>query len=76
MGVHLGLIYSWLATVAAGYLLAVGPGVGGLIITGRERFDMALVMLGVLILGSVGFFLNRLDYALESHLLRWRPQQG
>ncbi|AWI59436.1 ABC-type nitrate/sulfonate/bicarbonate transport system permease component [Sinorhizobium fredii] len=37
---------------------------------------MALVMLGVLILGSVGFFLNRLAHALESHLLRWRPQQG
>ncbi len=75
-GVHLGLIYSWLATVGAEYFLAVGPGVGGLIIAGRERFDMALVMLGVMILGLVGFFLNRLAYALESHLLRWRPQLG
>ncbi|WP_331376072.1 ABC transporter permease [Sinorhizobium chiapasense] len=74
-GVHLGLIYSWLATVGAEYFLAVGPGIGGLVIAGRERFDMALVMVGVLILGLVGFLLNRLAYALESHLLRWRPQQ-
>jgi sulfonate transport system permease protein len=71
-GVHLGLIYSWLATVGAEYFLAVGPGVGGLIIAGRERFDMALVMVGVIILGLVGFILNRLAATVESYLLRWR----
>ncbi|NRP75321.1 putative aliphatic sulfonates transport permease protein SsuC [Ensifer psoraleae] len=74
-GVHLGLIYSWLATVGAEYFLSVGPGIGGLVIAGRERFDMALVMVGVLILGLVGFLFNRFAYALESYLLRWRPQQ-
>ncbi|MGH6861245.1 MAG: ABC transporter permease, partial [Phyllobacterium sp.] len=71
-GVHLGLIYSWLATVGAEYFLAVGRGVGGLIIAGRERFDMALVMVGVIILGLVGYGLNRLAATAETHLLRWR----
>ena len=71
-GVHLGLIYSWLATVGAEYFLAVGPGIGGLVIAGRERFDMALVMVGVLILGLVGFILNRLAGKVEAHFLRWR----
>lgn len=75
-GVHLGLIYSWLATVGAEYFLAVGPGIGGLVIAGRERFDMAMVMVGVIILGLVGFTLNRLAYSLESYLLRWRPKQN
>ena len=75
-GVHLGLIYAWLATVGAEYFLAVGPGVGGLVIAGRERFDMALVMVGVLVLGFVGFTLNRIAYALEAYLLRWRPKQA
>ncbi|ASW10622.1 ABC transporter permease [Rhizobium sp. 11515TR] len=74
-GVHLGLIYAWLATVGAEYFLAVGPGIGGLVIAGRERFDMALVMVGVFVLGFVGFTLNRLAYALEAYLLRWRPKQ-
>ncbi|RWX81352.1 ABC transporter permease [Neorhizobium lilium] len=74
-GVHLGLIYSWLATVGAEYFLAVGPGIGGLVIAGRERFDMAMVMVGVFILGLVGFSLNRLAYSLEAYLLRWRPRQ-
>lgn len=71
-GIHLGLIYSWLATVGAEYFLAVGPGIGGLVIAGRERFDMALVMVGVIILGLVGFALNRLAGAAEARLLRWR----
>ncbi|MBB4171325.1 ABC transporter permease [Rhizobium sp. BK538] len=71
-GIHLGLIYSWLATVGAEYFLAVGPGIGGLVIAGRERFDMALVMVGVIILGLVGFALNRLASAAEARLLRWR----
>lgn len=75
-GVHLGLIYSWLATVGAEYFLAVGPGIGGLVIAGRERFDMAMVMVGVIILGLVGFSLNRLAYSLESYLLRWRPKRS
>ncbi|MBB3609389.1 ABC transporter permease [Rhizobium sp. BK602] len=74
-GVHLGLIYAWLATVGAEYFLAVGRGVGGLVIAGRERFDMALVMVGVLVLGLVGFSLNRLAHALEAYLLRWRPKR-
>lgn len=71
-GVHLGLIYSWLATVGAEYFLAIGRGVGSLIIAGREHFDMALVMVGVFILGSVGFALNRIAAAAEAYLLRWR----
>ena len=71
-GVHLALIYSWLATVAAEYFMTVGPGIGGLIIAGRERFQMDLVMLGVVILGVVGFSLNTGASLLEARLLRWR----
>ncbi|SFM35216.1 ABC transporter permease [Methylobacterium pseudosasicola] len=71
-GVHLALIYAWLATVAAEYFMTVGPGIGGLIIAGRERFQMDLVMLGVVILGCVGFALNQGAAAVEARVLRWR----
>ncbi|HMK78300.1 MAG TPA: ABC transporter permease [Xanthobacteraceae bacterium] len=71
-GVHLALIYSWLATVGAEYFMTVGPGIGGLIIAGRERFQMDLVMLGVVILGLIGFTLNHAASRLEARLLRWR----
>ncbi|CAH1687072.1 Alkanesulfonates transport system permease protein [Hyphomicrobiales bacterium] len=71
-GVHLALIYSWLATVGAEYFMAVGPGIGGLIIAGRERFEMDLVMLGVVILGLVGFAMNATAERIERHALSWR----
>jgi sulfonate transport system permease protein len=74
-GLHLALIFSWLATVGAEYFMSVGPGIGGLIVEGRERFQMDLVLLGVLVLGLVGWGLNRLAALAESRLVRWRPAQ-
>jgi sulfonate transport system permease protein len=71
-GLHLGLIYSWLGTLGAEYLLAAGPGIGYLMIDGREQFAMDKVMLGVAIAGLVGFSLNALAARAESRLLRWR----
>jgi sulfonate transport system permease protein len=71
-GLHLALINCWLATIATEYFMTVGPGIGGLIIEGRERFQMDLVVLGILVLGLVGFLLNRGGAAVEARLLRWQ----
>jgi sulfonate transport system permease protein len=72
-GVHLALIYSWLATIGAEYFMAVGPGIGGLIIAGRERFEMDMVLLGIVVLGAVGFTIDRLATVLEHRVISWRP---
>ncbi|WFU78161.1 ABC transporter permease [Bradyrhizobium sp. CIAT3101] len=71
-GLHLALIYAWLATIGAEYFMAAGPGIGGLIIAGRERFDMDLVMLGILVVGSIGFLIDRGASWLERRLIPWR----
>lgn len=71
-GVHLALIYSWVASIGSEYFMTVGPGIGGMIIAGRERFEMDLVMLGILILGLVGFLINRSASLVEARLLRWQ----
>jgi sulfonate transport system permease protein len=71
-GIHLALIYSWLATIGAEYFMAIGPGIGGLIIAGRERFEMDMVMLGIIVLGVVGFALDRLASSLEHRFIPWR----
>jgi len=71
-GVHLALIYAWVASIGSEYFMTIGPGIGGLIIAGRERFQMDLVMLGILILGLVGFLINRGASAIEKRLLRWQ----
>ena len=71
-GIHLALIYAWVASIGSEYFMTVGPGIGGLIIAGRERFQMDLVILGILILGLVGFMINRGASVIESRLLRYR----
>jgi sulfonate transport system permease protein len=71
-GVHLALIYAWVASIGSEYFMTIGPGIGGLIIAGRERFQMDLVILGILILGLVGFLINRGASAIEMRLLRWQ----
>jgi len=73
-GLHLALIYSWLATIGAEYFMAAGQGIGRLVIAGRERFEMDLALLGIIILGLVGFALDRLASWLEYRIVPWgRP---
>jgi sulfonate transport system permease protein len=71
-GVHLALVFSWLATIGAEYFLNAGPGIGSLIIEGRDTFAMNLVILGVILLGVVGFTLNAVAEHAERMLVRWR----
>ena len=71
-GLHLALIFAWLATLGAEYLLVSGRGIGNTLIDGREHFWMDLVLFGVLVVGLVGFALNALAGRLEARLLAWR----
>ena len=73
-GLHLALIYSWLATVGAEYFLKSGLGIGNIMIDGREHFLMDQVIFGVAIVGLVGFAFNRIAAAIERRLLRWRQR--
>ena len=71
-GLHLALIYAWLATIGAEYFMTIGPGIGSLMMGARERFEMDLVLLCVLLLGAVGLCLNQGMGWLERRALRWR----
>lgn len=71
-GAQLGLIHAWLATVGAEYFLAKGTGLGGILIEGRDKFDMALVLIGVVLLGAIGVALNRLALAAGARLAPWQ----
>lgn len=73
-GLQLSLIYTWLATLGAEYLLASGKGIGNTLIDGREHFEMDLVLFGVVVIGLVGFVLNSVLGALERRLLAWRER--
>lgn len=73
-GLQLSLIYTWLATLGAEYLLASGQGIGNTLIDGREHFWMDLVLFGVVVIGLVGFVLNFVLGVLEKRLLAWRDR--
>ncbi|MFC0711989.1 ABC transporter permease [Azorhizophilus paspali] len=71
-GLHLGLIYAWLATLGAEYFFSAAPGIGNTMIDGREHFDMDQVIYGLLVVGAVGLVLNRLAARIEARALAWR----
>lgn len=64
-GIYLALIYSWLATLGAEYLLVAGSGIGNFLVDGSEQFRMDLVLFGVILVGFIGALLNALARGVE-----------
>lgn len=76
-GIHLGLIYAWVATIGAEFLLAnFGEGLGNIVIRGRAAFNVELVIFGMLVIGLVGTGFNLAARRLERRVLRWRGAKG
>ncbi|SIO60826.1 ABC transporter permease [Paraburkholderia phenazinium] len=71
-GIYLALIYSWLATLGAEYLLVAGSGIGNTLIDGSEQFRMDLVLFGIIVIGLTGWALNALARAVERAVLARR----
>lgn len=72
-GIYLALIYSWLATLGAEYLLVAGRGIGNTLIDGSEQFRMDLVLFGIIVVGVTGWALNALARAIERAVFARRP---
>ena len=70
-GVHLALIYSWVATIAAEYFFSSAPGVANIITDGRDTLDMPKVISGMILIASIGFVLNSIFTRLEARQLHW-----
>ncbi|RQZ23553.1 ABC transporter permease [Burkholderia sp. Bp9017] len=71
-GLRLAFTKSWLALVVV-ELVASSEGLGYLIVYGRQLFQLDLVMAAVIVVGAVGFVINRLLDALEARLRRGVP---
>jgi sulfonate transport system permease protein len=72
-GVRYGLSHGWLVLVVA-ELLASSEGLGFLIIYGRQLFQLDMVLAAVIVVGSVGWLLDRLLAGVETYALRWRRE--
>ena len=73
VGLQLGLMFAWLATIGSEFLLAnFGHGLGNIVIQGRQAFDVALIIFGMLLIGAIGLVLNAVLVQIEKQLLRWQ----
>jgi sulfonate transport system permease protein len=70
-GLRYGLTHAWNALVAV-ELLASAEGLGYLLVWGRQMFWLDTMMGAMLVIGVIGFVLDRVMAALEARLLRWR----
>jgi sulfonate transport system permease protein len=72
-GVRYGLTHAWLALVAV-ELLASSEGLGFMIVYGRQLYQLDVVLAAVIVVGAVGFVLDKLLALIEARLLRWRRE--
>lgn len=70
-GVRYGLTHAWLALVAV-ELLASSEGLGFMIVYGRQLYQLDVVLAAVVVVGAIGYLLDRLLTLVEHRLLRWR----
>lgn len=68
---RLGFTKSWLSLVVV-ELVASSEGLGYLIVYGRQLFQLDLVMAAVVVVGALGYLIDRAFDALERRLGAWR----
>ena len=72
-GIRYGLTHAWLALVVV-ELLASSEGLGYMIVYGRQLFQLDVVLAAVLVVGLVGYTLDKLLALIEKRLLGWRKE--
>ena len=71
VGLRIAVTRAWVVLVAA-ELLAADSGIGQMMETGRQLFQIDVVMAGVVVSGLIGFALDRSARAVEARATRWR----
>jgi sulfonate transport system permease protein len=71
-GIHLSLIYGWVATIGADYLFSAGPGIGSALMAARSMFRMDHVIVGMAVIAAIGFLLNEAAGQIERRILAGR----
>lgn len=70
-GVRHSLGLSWMFVVGA-ELFGSESGVGYMMVWARQLFQIDIVMVGLLVIGVIGFVMNVILQMIEKRLLRWR----
>lgn len=72
-GLRYGLSHCWLVLVLV-ELLASSEGLGYLMSNGQQLMQMDVLLVAVLMVGTVGYAIDRALETCERYWLRWRPE--
>lgn len=75
-GLRLALIYAWLGSLGAEYFMNSGVGIGSYMVGAQQKFEMAKVFAGMVLVGLLGALLAALGQRLEQSASRWRHSGG
>ncbi len=73
-GMRVGLGTAWLTIVAAELAGGISTGLGRLMINYAELMQVPHVIVGMLLIGFIGFLMNEALLLIEKRLFRWRWQ--
>lgn len=69
---QLSLIFSWFAAIGAEYVIGVmSGGIGSVVVSAQEHFRTDIVLVGVILIASVGILMNKTLRQLPQLLFRW-----
>lgn len=73
-GMRVGLGIAWMCIVAAEMIGGEMVGVGRLILKYAELLRMSEIIVGMLVIGVIGFFMNEVFIIVERKVFRWRSE--
>jgi NitT/TauT family transport system permease protein len=73
-GMRVGLGVAWMCIVAAEMIGGEMVGVGRLIMKYAELIRMGEIIVGMLIIGVIGFIMNEIFIVIENWVFRWRSE--
>lgn len=74
-GLRVALLYSWMASFGAEYLMGSGTGIGTYMIAAQQHFEMERVLAATVLVAILGAFFAWAGTTLESYASAWRNQQ-
>lgn len=73
-GMRIGLGIAWMCIVAAEMIGGEMVGIGRLILKYAELIRMGEIIVGMLIIGIIGFIMNEIFIVVEKKIFRWRAE--
>ncbi|MCE1270665.1 MAG: ABC transporter permease [Acinetobacter sp.] len=75
-GFRLALLYSWLASFGAEYLMGSGIGIGSYMMAAQQHFEIDRVIAATILVAALGIILAWLGKTTENHATAWRKNEG